>query len=112
MPITSRNPVCQYSLKVLGDYWTMLIIDNLSYGPLRFHDLENKVEGVNTATLTSRLKNMAAYGLIVRSEQSRADVTYELSGLGRKAIPILNAINAFSDYAKTLQMGKDWLDSV
>lgn len=100
MSITQNNPVCKESLKILGDYWTMLIIDALSDGPLRFRDFEKRIDGINTATLTTRLKNMQTYMLIERNEQSRADVTYNLTELGKKSLPVLAAVNDFSDYAK------------
>ncbi len=99
MSITDKNPVCAVSLKLLGDYWTMMIIDVLSDGPMRFRDLEHKIEHINTATLTNRLKSMQTAELIERQEQSRADVTYVLTGLGKKAIPILNAVSDFSGFA-------------
>ena len=101
MSITAKNPICKVSLKLLGDYWTMLIVDMLSDGPSRFRSLEQNIEDINTATLTTRLKSMVAAGLIQRSEQSRADVSYELTDLGKQAIPVLNAVNKFSDYAET-----------
>jgi DNA-binding HxlR family transcriptional regulator len=99
MSITTKNPICKASLKLFGDYWTMMIIDMLSDGPMRFRDLEQKIDNVNTATLTNRLKNMQASQLIERKEYSRADVVYELTELGKKAVPILNAVNDFSGYA-------------
>lgn len=94
-----RKPVCTTSLKILGDYWTMMIIEALQGGPARFRDLEKMVEGVNTATLSGRLKSMHQSGLVNRKEQSRADVTYELTDLGRQAIPILDAVNDFAEYS-------------
>ncbi|HYH75104.1 MAG TPA: helix-turn-helix domain-containing protein [Candidatus Saccharimonadales bacterium] len=100
MSATTKKPVCVDSLKILGDFWTMMIIDKLSDGPLRFRDLEHQIEGVNTATLTTRLKSMQAFNLIERKEQSRADVTYELTVMGQKAVPILDAVNDFSAFAK------------
>lgn len=100
MSVTPKNPVCKVSLKILGDYWTMLIIDTLSDGPCRFRDLEGKIEGVNTATLSSRLKSMQHAGIITRDEQSRADVTYSLTELGKRAVPILNAVNDYANFAK------------
>ena len=100
MSVTTQNSVCKHSLKILGDFWTMMIIDMLSDGPLRFRDLEKKVEDVNTATLSTRLKQMQASGLVSRTEVSRADVTYELTELGKQALPILNAVNEFSEFAK------------
>lgn len=98
MSVTTKNPVCKHAVKVLGDYWTMMIIDVLSDSPLRFRDLEERIEGVNSATLTSRLKNMQTANLITRTEQSRADVTYELTETGRQAVPVLAAIGHFSAY--------------
>lgn len=100
MSITSKNPICKESLKILGDFWTMMIIDVLSDGPLRFRDLEQKLEHVNTATLTTRLKNMQQAGLLHREEVSRADVSYELTDLGKQAVPIMKAVSNFANYAK------------
>ena len=74
----------------------MLIIDILADGPQRFKDLERKMESVNTATLSSRLKIMQSEGLIERVEVSRADVSYNLTKLGESALPILAAVNDFS----------------
>ena len=100
MSVTTKNPVCSESIKLLGDFWTMMIIDMLSDGPLRFRDLEKKIKNVNTSTLSTRLKTMHTAGLLIRTEQSRADVSYELTELGKKAVPILNAVNDFSAFAK------------
>ncbi len=80
----------------------MMIIDKLSDGPLRFRDLELLVDGVNTATLSTRLKNMQAAGLISRNEQSRADVSYSLSELGKHAVPVLHAVNEYSNYVNKI----------
>jgi DNA-binding HxlR family transcriptional regulator len=106
MSVTPKNPICKVSLKILGDYWTMLIIDILSDGPCRFRDLEEKIEGVNTATLSTRLKSMQQAGIISRDEQSRADVTYALTELGKRAVPILNAVNDYANFAKKQHIGQ------
>lgn len=97
---TTPEPICLPSLKILSDYWTLRIIDELSRGPLRFCELERRLEGVNTATLTKRLKTMHEGDLVVRNELSRADVTYALSDLGVEAFPLLAAVNHFSKVAK------------
>jgi len=97
---TKHQPICLSSLKILGDYWTLRIIDELSRGPQRFCELERRLEGVNTATLTKRLKNMYDDGLVARSEVSRAEVTYALSGLGIEALPLVDAVNHFSEFAQ------------
>lgn len=92
-----KQPICLPSLKILSDYWTLRVIDELSDGStLRFNEIERRLEGVNTATLSKRLKDMQESGLLTRTEHSRADVTYGLTDLGNEAVPILNAVNHFS----------------
>lgn len=98
--LQTKQPICLPSLKILSDYWTLRVIDELSDGgALRFNQLERQLEGVNTATLSKRLKDMQESGLVTRTEASRADVAYSLTDLGMEAIPLLNAVNHFSAYA-------------
>ncbi|AHB42783.1 cinnamoyl ester hydrolase [Candidatus Saccharibacteria bacterium RAAC3_TM7_1] len=98
--LQTKQPICLPSLKILSDYWTLRVIDELSDGSaLRFNQLERQLEGVNTATLSKRLKDMQESGLVTRTETSRADVAYSLTDLGMEAIPLLNAVNHFSAYA-------------
>lgn len=93
----TKQPICLSSLKILSDYWTLRVIDELSDGSsLRFNEIERRLEGVNTATLSKRLKEMQDGDLLTRVEKSRADVTYTLTTLGMEAIPLLNAVNHFT----------------
>ncbi len=99
--LNTKQPICLPSLKILSDYWTLRIIDELSDGDsLRFNELERKIDDANTATLAKRLKDMQASGLLERTEKSRADVAYSLTALGQEAIPLLRAVNHFSTAAK------------
>lgn len=97
--LKKKQPICLPSLKILSDYWTLRIIDELSDGnTARFNEIERRLEGVNTATLSKRLKDMQDSGLISRTEISRADVAYQLTDRGVAAIPLLNAVNHYSAY--------------
>ena len=87
---------------MLGDYWTLRIVDVLSEGELRYAEIRRAIDDMNPVTLSNRLKKMEATGLITRTELSRADVSYALTDLGRKAIPVLEAINAYSAAAGAL----------
>ncbi len=101
--LDTKQPICLPSLKILSDYWTLRVIDELSDGQsLRFNEIERRLEGVNTATLTKRLKDMQESGLLTRNENSRADVSYGLTKLGFEAIPLLKAVNHFSDVKQQL----------
>ncbi len=102
--LNMKQPICLPSLKILSDYWTLRIIDELSDdNTLRFNEIERRLEGVNTATLSKRLRDMQRSGLLTRIENSRADVTYSLTPLGNEAIPILKAVNHFSASKQQLQ---------
>ena len=101
--LQTKLPICLPSLKILSDYWTLRVIDELSDGSsLRFNQIERGLDGVNTATLSKRLREMQEGHLITRTEKSRADVTYSLTTLGKEAIPLLNAINHFSNAKQRL----------
>lgn len=97
-------------LKLLGDFWTLRIIDVLSGGPRRFTDLHRLATGVTTVTLTRRLKVLEVNQLITRTEVSRADVRYALTTLGQKAIPMIEAVAYYSRSAELMQAQATRLD--
>jgi len=96
------NKICIPSLQMLGDFWTLRIIDALSEGELRYCDLQRRAGDVNPVTLTNRLKKLHEGGIVTRSEHSRAEVVYQLTELGAKVLPILDAVNNYSASAKKL----------
>ena len=96
------NSTCLPSLKLLGDFWTLRIIDALSEGDLRYCELQRRVDNLNPVTFTNRLRKLEAAGLIKRIEQPKAGVSYKLSSLGVDILPVLSAIDKFSSRAKTV----------
>ena len=85
-------------MKLLGDYWTLRIIDALKGGGLRFCELQRTVDNLNPATLTSRLKKMEETNLVTRSEdtEDKVSVRYNLTQTGTDVLPILREIDRFS----------------
>jgi DNA-binding HxlR family transcriptional regulator len=73
------------ALDRIGERWTLLIVRELSLGPLRFSDLARSVGGAPTDILTKRLRELEGYGIIRRRElDPPASVSaYELTELGR-----------------------------
>jgi len=70
----------------VGDRWTLLVVDALLDGPLRFGELSERVAGIAPNILTQRLRHLAADGLVVEhpySERPRR-VVYELTASGRE----------------------------
>jgi DNA-binding HxlR family transcriptional regulator len=89
--------VCTRSLKLLGDFWTLNIIGALRDGQLRYCDLQRAAGGINPVTLSSRLRRLQQGGLIDRNASTDdISVTYKLTPLGEAALPVLDAVDAFS----------------
>lgn len=88
---------CLKAMKVFGDYWTLAVIFCLRDRPMRFLELQKEM-GVNPVTLTSRLKILTKNKLLVRRKFAidKQSVTYELTPLGRDAVPIVQLITLFS----------------
>jgi DNA-binding HxlR family transcriptional regulator len=74
-----------YALDRIGERWTLLIVRELSLGPMRFSALVRAVGGAPTDILTKRLRELEQHGVIVRRElEPPASATvYELTELGR-----------------------------
>jgi DNA-binding HxlR family transcriptional regulator len=73
------------ALDRIGERWSLLIVRELSLGPLRFSDLARDVGGAPTDVLTKRLRALEADGIVTRRElrPPAATVVYELTDLGR-----------------------------
>lgn len=94
---TNIQQICTRSLKLLGDYWTLAIINSLRSGELRYCDLQRAATGVNPVTLGNRLRRLQNAGLVARhASQDDISVSYCLTSLGEEAIPVLEAVDAFS----------------
>jgi DNA-binding HxlR family transcriptional regulator len=73
------------ALDRVGERWTLLIVRELSLGPLRFSDLMRSVGGAPTDVLTKRLRELETAGVVAKREldpPASASV-YELTELGR-----------------------------
>ena len=101
MNILTQDQTCMSSLKLLGDYWTLRIIDALEPGQRRFCELQRSVDNLNPVTLTDRLKKLEDAQLVKRTEDvvDKVSVVYSLSPYGRSALPVIEAINNFSALA-------------
>jgi DNA-binding HxlR family transcriptional regulator len=73
------------ALDRVGERWSMLIVRELSLGPLRFSDLARQVGGAPSDVLTKRLRDLEAHGIVRRRELEApaSGSAYELTELGR-----------------------------
>ena len=70
----------------VGDRWTLLIVNALLTGPLRFGELAEALPGIATNVLSQRLKRLEADRLVVSSAYSARPprFSYELTQAGRE----------------------------
>jgi DNA-binding HxlR family transcriptional regulator len=73
------------ALDRVGERWSLLIVRELSLGPLRFSALAHDVGGAPTDVLTKRLRDLEGEGIVARRElpPPAAGTVYELTELGR-----------------------------
>lgn len=86
MPRRQYDQACSVAgaLDVIGERWAMLIVRELSLGPLRFSELARGVGGAPTDILTRRLRDLEKDGIVRRVELDlpASGVAYELTELG------------------------------
>ena len=82
------DPHCrafQNAVDLLARPWTGLILSLLQSGPLRFSELEERTRGVGAKTLSARLKELEARGIVARHVHAGPPVRvrYNLTAKGR-----------------------------
>lgn len=99
---TSSPETLELNRGVLEDItskWSLLVLNCLCDGPMRFNALMRANDGVTQKALTQCLRRLEASGYIIRSVVSTAPVAvvYEISPLGRSLEPHLQAILRWAD---------------
>lgn len=72
------------ALELVGERWALLIVRDLLVGPKRYTDLRTGLPKIPTNVLATRLKELEASGLVVRTVQPRPSgaIVYELTPYG------------------------------
>ena len=96
-----ETPCCGVArfLILMDGPWATLIIRELLQGPLRFTELKNKLDGISAHTLTHRLKQFEANGLVTRTAYAETPprVVYELTTLGENLRDVLEAMGKWGE---------------
>ena len=81
-------------LSLLGGAWTPNVVWYLREGPRRFNELRGDIAGISAKVLSSRLRKLAAQGVVERRVMptSPPTVEYELTDLGHELLPAVDAI--------------------
>lgn len=87
------------AMQIIGNKWTALILRDLFAGPKRFCELERSVGTINPRTLSQRLDDLEAHGIITK--ESFAEVPprtqYALTAKGEDLQPILKQMAAWGN---------------
>lgn len=94
-PSDPLDPRCavERTLEVIGPKWTLLILRELLGGTKRFGELRAAL-GVNPKTLTDRLRDLEARGVLDRTVYPEVPprVEYDLTERGRELGPVVAAM--------------------
>ena len=93
MTSATRSPLAR-AAQMVGDYWSLLLIEALLGGPRRFNDLLDAIDGIASNVLSQRLKHLERDGLVVSRPYSRRPMrsAYELSASGRELGGVLRLL--------------------
>jgi len=83
------------TLDAIGERWTILVLRDLFLkGPRRFQDLQESLAGVAPNTLSARLKDLEANGIVARRAYSEHPprLEYYLTDKGRTLGPVMKAL--------------------
>ena len=81
------------ALERVGDRWTLLVVRDLLLGPRRFTDLMERLAGITAKSLTQRLRDLEADGLVeVDRVAGRREVWYRLSPAGKDLQPAVEEL--------------------
>lgn len=109
---TGSQPIAQETLNPLveaaeqiGDRWSLLVIDALLAGPLRFGDLLEGIDRLAPNILSKRLKQLEQNGLVVAEPYSRRPLRhiYRLTAAGDELAGVLRLLRQWAASRRTDQ---------
>ena len=112
-----HNPVCQTIaglLQRIGDKWSVLVVQTLADGPMRFNELRRAIPSVSQRMLTLTLRNLERDGLVDRTVTPTIPprVDYELTKLGKSLQkPICGLVQWSMDHVGAIHQAQSRYDS-
>lgn len=97
---TGHNKSCvQATSKILGDKWTPMLLFALADGNRRFCEIQEDAGGVNPRTLSARLDNLEAAGVVERAVYPEVPprVEYSLTDKGRDLLPVIKSMISWAE---------------
>ncbi|MFD2963140.1 winged helix-turn-helix transcriptional regulator [Olivibacter jilunii] len=85
------------AIELLGGKWKICILRNLSFGEMRFKDLQQMVVGISPKILSKELLHLEQNLLITRTVNNTRPVTvsYAITDHALQTLPVINALLEF-----------------
>ena len=85
-------------LSRVGDKWTVLVVELLGSGPMRFNELRRQIGNISQKMLTTTLRNLERDGFLTRTIYPTIPprVDYELTDLGQELRVPVRALGAWA----------------
>src|ERR1700691_3086089 len=98
VPLPSDCRAVSDVLARIGDKWSVLVVNRLGAGALRFNELRRAIGGISQRMLTLTLRGLERDGLVTRTVFPTVPprVDYDLTPLGRD---LLNPVSALGEWA-------------
>ena len=94
------NDACgtAFGMELVGERWSLLIVRELMFGPLRFSALRASLPGLSAKVLTERLEKLEGAGVLSRRTlPSPSNVqVYELTHWGYAAEPLIQELGRWA----------------
>lgn len=103
-----QSPLAR-AVEIVGDRWSLLVVDALMTSPQRFNDLAETIAGIAPNILSQRLKHLEHEGVVVARPYSTKPprFSYELSAAGKELAGVLRMLSHWgsgrSDAAEPLR---------
>jgi DNA-binding HxlR family transcriptional regulator len=93
-PIEPRIGCVAAAMEIIGAKWTSLLIKELAEGPKRFYEFEEAIPKINPRTLSQRLDDLEAQGIITKERFNEVPprIEYCLTPKGQDLIPVLRSM--------------------
>ncbi|HWO63426.1 MAG TPA: helix-turn-helix domain-containing protein [Umezawaea sp.] len=94
--VSFANATCPIArgLEHVGEWWSVLILRDVSAGITRFADLQEHLE-ISPGSLSRRLKGLVASGVLDQRATGPSRHEYVLTDSGRDFLPVLAAMAAW-----------------
>jgi DNA-binding HxlR family transcriptional regulator len=93
-PIEPRIGCVAAAMEIIGAKWTSLLIKELTSGPKRFCEFEEAIPKINPRTLSQRLDDLEAQGIVTKERFAEVPprIEYSLTPKGQDLIPVLRSM--------------------